>query len=69
MKLIDKAVASGHQLIKIGYTKTDIIRNMCPFELGLDEFAPENEYCAFGYEGCKLCWNREYTDKNHDTGS
>lgn len=61
MKLIDKAVEINLRLKINTYTASDIIRYMCPMELGIITTC-ENEKGFKGYNTCKSCWNKEYKE-------
>jgi hypothetical protein len=63
MTIIEKITASSDKLSLIGYSETDIIKNMCPFELGIGELICNNENENLGFEGCQRCWYQEYKDK------
>ena len=68
MKLIDLALKNYIELKIKTYTRSDIIRYMCPMELGIITTC-ENENGVPGYEGCKNCWNREFPEKPLKAGS
>lgn len=58
MTMIEKIKSSTNRLALIGYSETDIIKNMCPIELGLCGDICNNE--NLGFEGCQRCWYQEY---------
>jgi hypothetical protein len=60
MKIIDMALENIMQFPPDMYSKMDIMKFMCPVELGLAEFDCNNEQGNRGLDGCINCWNREY---------
>lgn len=63
MTMIEKITSSINRLSLIGYSETDIIKNMCPVELGLADIVCINETGDLGLEGCQKCWHQEYSSK------
>ena len=60
--MIEKITSSSNRLSSIGYSEADIIKNMCPIELGINNVKCNNENENHGYEGCQKCWYQEFND-------
>jgi hypothetical protein len=59
MRLIERVISSISNSKAIGYSEADVIRNMCPLELGFIDVDCKDDAGNFGLEGCFECWNRE----------
>lgn len=63
MTILEQITGSITKLSFSGYSEADIIKNMCPFELGIPDIICNNENENLGFEGCQKCWHQEYSVK------